>query len=323
MVIRRARLPCAAALLLWLLPATAALAQQSAAAPAGDDPATPFCGDEGVWIQILGGGGPELDDGMAGASYVVFEDGRSRLLVDTAPGSSVGFDQAGGVFADLDAIVFTHLHADHASDFPAFVKGSYFANRTELLPVLGPDGDGVYPDTVTFVDRLIGEEGAFAYLADSLTFRSSGGYKLSVRNVPAQGRRDWSGFATDNLKLTALPVNHGPVPALAWKAEIGGMTVVFTGDFNNLKDMMGDFAEDADALVIHHAIPDAARGTATDLHVTPSQIGEIAADAGVRMVILGHRMNRTRGIESLSRQAIQKHYAGPLLFANDLECWGL
>jgi len=334
MATRRARASCAAVLLLWLLPATAALAQQSAgaaaAAPAAalaaapeDDPATPFCGDEGVWLQILGGGGPELDDGMAGASYLVFENGRSRLLVDTAPGASVGFDQAGGVFADLDAIVFTHLHADHAVDFPAFVKGSYFANRSSLLPVLGPDGDGVYPDTVTFVDRLIGEQGAFAYLADFLTFGSSGGYKLSVRNVPAQGRREWSGFATDNLKLTALPVHHGPVPALAWKAEIGGMTVVFTGDFNNLKDLMGDFAEGADALVIHHAIPDAARGTATELHVTPSQIGEIAADAGVRMVILGHRMNRTRGIESLSRQAIRAHYAGPLMFANDLECWGL
>lgn len=307
------RATTAAAMLL-----TAALA---GAAEPGDP--TPFCGDEGVWIQILGGGGPELDDGQAGASYLVFQDGKARLLVDTAPGSSVGFDKSGGAFADLEAIVFTHLHADHAADFPAFVKGSYFAEREALLPVLGPDGGGPYPDTETFVERLIGENGAFAYLADFLTFRSSGGYKISPRNVPASGRRVWSGFGSEHLRLAAIPVHHGPVPALAWRAEIGGMKIVFTGDFNNLKNHMAEFADGADALVIHHAIPEGTRGAATDLHVTPGQIGDIAAAADVRMVILGHRMNRTRGLESISRQAIEDSYDGPLIFANDLECWGL
>jgi len=303
---------------------TALLLAVGAAAPAmaQTDP-TPFCGDDGVWIQILGGGGPEITDGQASASYVVFQDNAARLLVDTAPGSSAAFDRAGAAFRDLDAIVFTHLHADHAAAFPAFVKGSYFLDRDRPLPVLGPDGDGVYPDTVSFVDRMIGPEGAFAYLSDFLTFRSSGGYKINPRNVPAAGRGLWSGFSSDNLKLAAIPVHHGPVPALAWRVEIGDMTIVFTGDFNNQKDLVADFAQGADALVIHHAIPEGARGTARDLHVTPGQIGRIASQAGVRMVVLGHRMNRTRGLESITRAAIEEHYQGPLIFANDLECWGL
>lgn len=283
----------------------------------------PLCGDEGVWLQILGAGGPELDDGQGGPGYVVFIDGRARLLVDTAPGSSVAFDKAGARFADLEAIVLTHLHADHAGDFPAFIKGSYFAGREAMLPVLGPDGAGPYPDTETFVERLIGENGAFAYLADFLTFRSSGGYRLSVRNVPASGRRTWSAFRADSLRLSAIPVHHGPVPALAWRVDIDDQSIVFTGDFNNQKNLMTDFAAGADALVIHHAIPEGTRGEAANLHVTPSQIGQIAAAADVRMVILGHRMNRTRGLESVSRDAIREHYDGPLVFANDLECWGL
>lgn len=284
---------------------------------------TPYCGDEGVWIQILGAGGPELDDEQGGPSYVVFVDNKALLLVDTAPGASVAFDKAGARFEDLEAIVFTHLHADHAGDFPAFVKGSYFAEREALLPVLGPDGADPYPDTETFVERLIGADGAFAYLADFLTFRSSGGYKLSVRNVPAAGRRVWSAFRADTIRLSAIPVNHGPVPALAWRVEVGDQSIVFTGDFNNQKDLMADFAADADALVIHHAIPEGTRGEATNLHVTPSQIGDIAERADVRMVILGHRMNRTRGLESISRGAIEESYSGSLIFANDLECWGL
>lgn len=284
---------------------------------------TPFCDNDGVWIQVLGAGGPELDDGQAGPSYLLFVDNTSRLLVDTAPGSSVAFDRAGGSFADLDAIVFTHLHADHAVEFPAFIKGSYFGQRERLLPVIGPDGNDVYPDTVTFVERLIGDEGAFAYLADFLTFRSSGGYKVSPRNVPATGRRVRGGFGSGDLRLSAVPVHHGPVPAVAWRADVAGMSVVFTGDFNNEKNVMPEFAKGADALVIHHAIPEGTRGEAADLHVTPSQIGQIASQAGVRMVILGHRMNRTRGLETQSRQAIEEHYDGPVIFANDLECWGL
>jgi len=300
---------------------SAFLGNVQAAEPRTDP--TPYCGNEGVWIQILGAGGPELDDGQGGPGYVVFADNKALLLVDTAPGSSVAFDKAGAKFEDLEAIVLTHLHADHAGDFPAFVKGSYFAGREALLPVLGPDGAGPYPDTETFVERLIGADGAFAYLADFLTFRSSGGYKLSVRNVPAAGRRVWSAFRADTIRLSAVPVNHGPVPALAWRVEIGDQSIVFTGDFNNQKDLMAEFAAGADALVIHHAIPEGTRGEATDLHVTPSQIGDIAERADVRMVILGHRMNRTRGLESISRDTIGENYNGSVIFANDLECWGL
>lgn len=304
----------AAAAFLWL-GAAAALAKQ--------DDATPFCGNEGVWIQILGGGGPELDDRQASASYVLFIDNRSRLLVDTGPGASVGFDRAGGVFADLDAIVFTHLHADHTADFPSFVAGSVYAERDRLLPVLGPSGDGPFPDTVTFVERLVGADGAFAYLAEFLTFRSSGGYKLSPRNIPAVGRERRGGLGSDNFKLAAIPVHHGGVPALAWRVDIGDQSVVFTGEFNDQKNVIANFAKGADALVVGHSVADNARGTLADQHVTPSQIGRIAAAADVRMVILGHRMKRTRGLESLSRQAIEQHYDGSLIFANDMECWGL
>jgi hypothetical protein len=41
------------------------------------------------------------------------------------------------------------------------------------------------------------------------------------------------------------------------------------------------------------------------------------------MMILGHRNVRTRGRESLSRNAIEENYDGTILFANDGECWGL
>ncbi len=282
----------------------------------------PYCDDTGVWVQTLGGGGPELSDDQAAASYLIWADGKARVLIDPAPGSSVLFDKTEAKFEDLELMLFTHLHADHVGDFPAYAKGAYFSDRTAPLRIFGPDGRGPYPDTVTFVERLIGPQGAFAYLADFLS-STDNGFKLIPQNIAATGRRKWSGYSTPSIKLAAVPVHHGPVPALAYRIELGGFTLVFTGDFNNQKNLVAELAKDVDALIIHHAIPETARGAARELHVVPSQIGRIASQANPRILILGHRMNRTRGIESLSRATIEAEYDGSLIFANDLECWGL
>lgn len=299
-----------------LLTVSAAIAAPLAAA-------SEFCGDKGVWLQILGAGGPELTDRQASASYVVFIDDQARLLVDPGAGSSVNFDRSGALFADLDAVVFTSLQAHQTSDFPAFIQGSYFAGRDRPLPVFGPDGGGSYPDTQTFVNRLIGPEGAYPSLADVLAPRSAAGYKLNPRNVPATGERRWSQFGTDHLRLSAIPVHHGAVPAVAWRVDIGDQSIVFAGSFGSRTGVVPEFAHRTDALVIHHAIPEGTRGELTDLYLAPSQIGRIAKQAEARMLILGHRTLRTRGIESISRDAIAQEYAAPVLFATDLECWGL
>ncbi len=283
-----------------------------------------LCGDTGVWVQTLGAGGPEIDDRQGGPSFLVWHDGKARLLVDTGPGASVAFDQAEANFTDLAAVAFTHLHVEHTADFPAFIKGSSFLDRKDPLIVLGPDSNNPnYPDTETFVERLIGPDGAYSYLQDFLTYKSSGGYRVRARNVPATGKRRWARFGNEDVKLAAIPVNHGEVPALAWRAEIGDKSVVFTGDFNNLKNVMPEFAKNADALVINHAIPENARGNQRELYVLPTQIGRIAQQANARMLLLAHRMNRTRGKESISRGHIEENYDGYIIFANDMECWGL
>ncbi|MCE2460209.1 MAG: hypothetical protein J4F38_05445 [Pseudomonadales bacterium] len=282
----------------------------------------PYCGDEGVWLQILGSGGSDLTDQRSAASYLVWNGEHARLMVDTGSGSALRFDEAGADFADLDAIVFTRLQAYNTVDLPSFLEGSPKSGRKGVLPVLGPaDPNG--ESTSAFLDRLIGPQGAYPHLSRFLSVDSPGGYRISVRDVMAIGTRRWAEFGTDNLKLAAIPVHHGGLPALAWRVEIDGYAIVFAGGFSDQKGTVTKFAENADALVVHHAISESARGRIRDLYARPSELGRVATQANVRMLVLGHRTTRTLGMETINTGAIREQYSGPLIFGDELECWGL
>ena len=95
----------------------------SSALPAKTDSKGNYCGIEGNWIQILGSGGAELDDRRAGVSYIVWIDGKAKLLVDAGPGTALRFDESGAKLEDLDAILFTQLQAAHTSDLIDLIAG--------------------------------------------------------------------------------------------------------------------------------------------------------------------------------------------------------
>ena len=68
------------------------------------------CEPRGMRVQVLGSGGPELIGGRASSSYLVWIDGRARALVDLGGGAALRFGETGANIADLDVILFTHLH---------------------------------------------------------------------------------------------------------------------------------------------------------------------------------------------------------------------
>lgn len=280
-----------------------------------------YCGDEGVWLQILGSGGSDITDQRSAASYLVWNGEHARLMVDTGSGSALRFDEAGADIADLDAIVFTRLQAYNTVDLPSLLEGSLRTDRKRVLPILGPaDPNG--ESTSAFIDRLIGPAGAYPYLSRFLGVDSPGGFRVSVRDVTSIGTRRWAEFGTDNIKLAAIPVHHGGLPALAWRVEIDGVSLVFAGGFSNQKGTVARFAQNADALVVHHAVSESARGRILDLYSRPSDLGRIATAANARSLVLGHRTSRTLGMETIHMAKIEEHYSGPYYFADELQCWG-
>jgi ribonuclease BN (tRNA processing enzyme) len=279
------------------------------------------CEKTGLWLQVLGSGGPELDDGRASSGYLLWQDGKARLLIDIGSGSMANFAKGGANLEDLDAILLSHLHVDHSADLPALLKSSYFGNRNHDLFVYGPTGNKLMPATTEFVDKLFGPAGAYRYLQGYLT--DSEAYRLIAIDIDAVGTTEQQVNSTGNYSLTAVPGNHGPLPALSWRVDIDGRRIVFSGDMSNANGTLAKLAGDADILVAHNAVPEEAAGVARKLHMPPSVIGQIAQQAAVKQLVLSHRMQRTLGREDESTRQIRKHYAGPLTYADDLQCFRL
>ncbi len=281
------------------------------------------CTGKGIEMQVLGSGGPETQDKRASSSYLIWQDGKARVLVDSGGGSALRFGQTGANMADLDLILFTHFHADHSADFPALVKSSYFEDRQRNLPVYGPAGNDTFPSASEFLrDLFDAKHGAFRYLSEYIT-PGEGSYILEPHTVKLSAKEIRREYSANGLSADAATVIHGSVPALAWRIQIGSQRIVFSGDTNGNNGNLEKLAAQADLFIAHNAVPEGATGAARSLHMPPSVIGRIAATAGVKRLILSHRMLRTLGQEPETLAAIAKRYQGPTTFADDLDCFAL
>jgi ribonuclease BN (tRNA processing enzyme) len=271
------------------------------------------CGAQGVALQVLGSGGPELQDKRASTSYLIWRDGVPRVLVDSGGGSALRFGESGATVSNLDVILLTHLHVDHTADLSALVKSSYFEDRQRPLPIFGPEGNQSFPSTTRFIQTLFGSaNGIYRYLSD---------IPLEAHNVVSGPNQIRQIYDTSGIRIAAARVVHGGVPAIAYRVELDNVSVAFSGDTDGNNGNLERIAHNADLFVAHNAVPEGAAGVERSLHMPPSVIGKIAATAAVRHLVLSHRMLRTLGREAETLVAIRASYSGTVTFADDLQCF--
>ncbi|MBI5076350.1 MAG: MBL fold metallo-hydrolase [Nitrospirae bacterium] len=281
------------------------------------------CTGKAIELQVLGSGGPETQDKRASSSYIIWRDGKARVLIDSGGGSALRFGESEAQMKDLHLVLFTHLHADHSADFPALVKSSFFEDRTRPLPVLGPTGNALFPSMTEFIRGLFEKKrGIYRYLSEYLT-GGADSYALQPKDLEIGAGDATEVFSSGGLKVFGLSVEHGPVPSVAYRIEFDGTVMVFTGDTNGNNKNMAVLAKDADLFVAHNAVSESAEGVERRLHMPPSVIGRIASEGQVKKLVLSHRMIRTLGREDETLESVQRHYKGPSIFANDLDCFPL
>jgi ribonuclease BN (tRNA processing enzyme) len=215
-----------------------------------------------VKLTIVGCSGSVPGPGSAASAYLVEQDG-FRLLLDFGSGA-FGALQRHLDPAEVDAVVLSHLHADHCLDLTAMVVHRRHGVPAPLprIPVLGPAGTH---------DRL-----ALAYdPADRGGLRDV----FEVTAVAA-GERGLGPF-----RLRFERVNH-PVETYAVRLEAGGRALAYSGDTGVSAGLVAA-AAGADLLLCEASVTD---GTPhpPDLHLTGAEAGEHAARAGVGRLLITH-----------------------------------
>jgi ribonuclease BN (tRNA processing enzyme) len=198
----------------------------------------------------------------AASCYVVEQDG-FRLVLDLGSGSLGPLAGLVGLDA-VDAVLVSHLHADHYFDLcPLFVARRYSPGspRVARLPVLGPEGIRsqvavAYGDGTEDLDLV-------------LDFQEMGPGTVTV-----------GPFA-----VTAVRTAH-PVECHAVRLEADGRSLVYTADTGPSTDVTR-LAEGA-SLLLGEASYLEGETNPPDLHLTGTDLGRMATEAGVGKLVVTH-----------------------------------
>jgi ribonuclease BN (tRNA processing enzyme) len=219
-----------------------------------------------VKVTVLGCSGSLPGPDSPASGYLIEEDDY-RLVLDMGQGA-FGALQRHVKPTEVDAIVVSHLHADHCIDLTAYVvalryggEGYRATGPESRIPLIGPSGTR---------DRI----GA-AY--DPLA-RKLGLHELFGFSTPASG--ELGPFA-----LSFATVNH-PIPTWAVRITSGDRSFVYSADTGESPELV-TLAHGADLFLCEATFgPD--DEYVPDLHLTGRQAGEHANKAGVDRLVVTH-----------------------------------
>ncbi len=181
-------------------------------------------------VQFIGCGDAFGSGGRFNTCIHVTSGERSFLL-DCGATSVVGMKRMGIDSNTIDAIFFTHFHADHFGGIPFFLLDAQFnAKRKRPLLLVGP------PGLQSWLDRVV----ALAFPGErTLPF------DLRIHEIDI-------GKPTPvlDMTVTAYPVVHDERagPCLAYRIEANGQTLCFSGD-TQWTDTLVDAAQAADLFI--------------------------------------------------------------------------
>ena len=248
-------------------------------------------------LTILGSG-TCVPRGRRGPAGYALETGNNLLLIDSGSGTLGRLHQAGLDFRNLTHAIYTHTHVDHTADLaPLLFAMNYTPDfeRQAMLQILGPTG------FQEFVDKL----------AEPWPWTRPLGDWLDVRELD-----DETASFTD-LSIRSLPVDHGGIPASAYRIEAGGKVVVFSGD-TGMCDNIVEVAREADLLIIEASFPE---NEDPGWHLTAAEAGRVATEAGARSVVLTHLYPACDEADMVA--LCRSEFNGPVQVAEDLMMLGV
>ena len=229
-------------------------------------------------ITVLGKSPSWQDADGACSGYLVEHDDYAVLL-----------DCGNGVFSKLrrfrdyttvDAVVLTHLHADHFLDLVPYAYALLYAPRQQPVPVDRWPGTSSPARPQLYSPRGAGE-----------TFRKVTG-AWGQPDLLHDAFRQTEYSPSDELELGTLRVRFRHVPhylptcAVEIRASDAGGRFTYSAD-SSPSDELCAFARDTDLLLIEATLPRPEREGPRG-HLTPEEAGDHGRRAGARRLVLTH-----------------------------------
>lgn len=202
-------------------------------------------------LTLLGVWGP-FPAANGGCSSYLIEDGDTKLLLDCGSGALSRLRSVLPGPLSLDAIVLSHLHADHSGEIDLFRYMLEFGFGKTPLPVFAPE-----------LDRV-----RFPVFAPNET-------------------RDGMTVRIGSLTLRFTEVHHAVKTMAVRITDAAGRSLFYTGD-TGWFDGLEDAARDADLLLADACLVDESNPKALKNHMTVRQVEALKRDAGCGRAILTH-----------------------------------
>ncbi|QIB65070.1 MBL fold metallo-hydrolase [Kineobactrum salinum] len=297
----------------------------------------------GVRLVLLGtAGGPIIQTSRAQPATLLLVDDWA-YLIDAGESVNTQLAKAGYSALDLKSVFITHHHLDHIAGLGNVLAFRWMASvhrpGLPILQIVGPLG----------TDRLVQAAAEYMSTAENI-FRAQFPMapELDRSFVPSEIEAGLV-YKDDKVRVRAVENTHfnqlvfgnkideSTYKSFSYRFETAYGSVVFSGDTGPSEDLL-ELSEDADILVAEVInvpklkamigasanIPPALQQEQIQIvrrkHLTPQDVGTLAATANVKKVVLTHfsSIDDNKSDESYYLDGIAQKYSGHVVVGRDL-----
>ena len=241
---------------------------------------------------VLLGTGAALPVASRGYAGIYVKVANEHVVLDAGPGTMQRLARVGVTHLNLDRVFLTHFHPDHCLDVVSILFAMRIPQpaRTKPLVIYGPRGlKRLYHQLNTAF------HGWIAPRTYRLTFKELGETTMRLHGYTVQTKR----------------MNHANGFALGYRLTEGRRSLAYSGDTDYCEEIVA-LGRRAHLLILECSMTDERKVAG---HLTPSECGRIAAQAGCRHLVLTHFYPVFAGYDL--RRRIRRVFRGRLALARD------